>query len=426
MTPSSRAPAGDAFDEIDLAHLRSRAGVKWSAAVAAGPDVLPAWVADMDYPPASVVGEALAGLAAGGDLGYGPPDETALVEERWAGRMASRFGWSPGPGLTTLFTDLVQAAQILLQLASGPGDGVLLLTPSYPPFVQSLDELGRRLVAVPAVEAVPPTASAEGGWVFDWDEAWAGAGRAAAKVMLLVNPHNPTGRLLTREELEAAAELAEHHGLIVVSDEVHAELALTDRRHIPFASLGPEVAARTVTLYSASKAFNLGGMCCALAHVGPPELRRRLAAMPSHLRGRTSRAAIATTLAAWSPEGDAWLGRCLERLRDNRRLLGAWLSGAGGGAGVAGHLPEATYLAWLNFAGTALGADPAAWLLDNARVMLSSGPSFGPGGSGFARLNFATTPAILASVLDRVSTALAAPGLAREAAAWEAGHDDKS
>jgi cystathionine beta-lyase len=230
------------------------------------------------------------------------------------------------------------------------------------------------------------------------------AGAAWARVVLLVNPHNPTGRMLTRSELMAVGELAERYDLIVISDEVHADLAVAGCNHIPFASLSPALEARTVTLYSASKSYNLGGMCCALAHVGHPGVERSLAAMPFQLLGRVGVAAVATTLASWTTEGDAWLERCLARLRANRDKLGAWLSGAG--AGAEGHLPEGTYMAWLDFRACDLGDDPAQWLLAHARVMLSPGLSFGPGGPGFARLNFATTPGILDEILGRVATAL--------------------
>jgi cystathionine beta-lyase len=213
--------------------------------------------------------------------------------------------------------------------------------------------------------------------------------------------------MLDHAELSALGELAERNDLLVISDEIHADLALCERAHIPFASLSEDLATRTVTLYSASKAYNLGGMCCAVAHVGAPEMARQLTNM-QHTMGRVSIAGVASTLASWSPEGDAWLERCLARLRANRELLGQWLgaSDAGGTAGVQGHLPEATYLSWLDFRAAGLGDDPAEWLLSEARVMLSAGPRFGPGGTGFARLNFATAPRILSEILGRTASAL--------------------
>jgi cysteine-S-conjugate beta-lyase len=385
---------GDGFDDLDLAWLRSKPGAKW-AAVADG--VLPSWVADMDFPVARPIREALERLAAEGDLGYPAGNAGRLLEESWAARMADRYGWAPTPGRARVFTDLVQAAQLLLHLCTSPGDGVLLLTPSYPPFVDAIEGTGRRLLAVPAIES-------GAAWEFDLDRAEAMAPQA--KVLFVVNPHNPTGRMLSRPELVRLGELAVSHDLLVISDEIHADLALVDRAHVPFASLSNELELRTATLYSASKAYNLGGMGCALAHLGAPMIEGRLAHLPPHLTGRVSIAALATTLASWSPAGDAWLERCLTRLRGNREELGQWLIGTGGKAGVKGFLPEATYLSWLDFRAAGLGDDPARWLLEAAKVRLSEGPAFGPGGAGFARLNFATTPALLDEILSRVVDAL--------------------
>jgi len=388
-------PGAEGFDDLDELWLRSRPGVKWARA---DDGVLPGWVADMDFPAPGPVVEALVRLAAGGDLGYPTGTEVDLLEEKWAARMAARYLWDPAPGQLRALSGTVQAVHALLDLASSPGDGVLMLTPAYPSFVSMLEEMGRRLLPVPAVPAAA-------NWAFDLDAAAAAAHEA--KVLLLVNPHNPTGRMLGRAELSAFGELAERNDLLVISDEIHADLALSELAHVPFASLSEDLAARTVTLYSASKAYNLGGMGCALAHIGAPDLARQLTKLQPTL-GRVSIAAVATTLASWSPEGDAWLERCLARLRGNRDLLGHWLgaSAAGGCAGVQGYLPEATYLSWLDFRGAGLGDDPAEWLLSEARIMLSAGPGFGPGGAGFARLNFATTPAILSEMLSRTAAAL--------------------
>jgi cystathionine beta-lyase len=397
-------PAGsEGFDDLDEQWLRSRPGIKWALA---GEEVLPGWVADMDFPAPGPVVEALVRLAQGADLGYSRGNEVALLEEKWAARMAERYHWAPAPGRLRAVSDTVQMVYVLLELASSPGDGVLMLTPAYPNFVGALEEVGRRLLPVQAV-------AGESNWAFDLDAAAAAAHEA--KVLLLVNPHNPTGRMLGRAELLALGELAQCNDLLVISDEIHADLALSERAHIPFASLSEDLAARTVTLYSASKAYNLGGMCCAVAHVGDPEVARRLTNM-QHTMGRVGLAGVAATLASWSPEGDAWLERCVARLRANRELLGQWLapSAPGGAAGVQGHLPEATYLSWLDFRNAGLGDDPAEWLLAEARVMLSAGPRFGPGGTGFARLNFATAPAILSEILGRTASALSGSGLGRK------------
>jgi cystathionine beta-lyase len=396
LAPDGPVPwAGDGFDDLDEKWLRSKPGIKWGIMA---PDVLPCWVADMDYPAPAPVRAALGRLAAGGDLGYTVGNGAALLEEKWAARMADRYAWVPAPGRLQVFSDLIQVVQAVVHLATSPGDGVLLFAPAYPPFPQTVEKMGRRLLVAPVVDD-------GNGWSFDMETAARGA--AEAKILLLVNPHNPTGRMLAHQELQTLADMVQRHDLIVISDEIHADLGLAGTTvHVPFASLSEELAQRTVTLYSASKSYNLGGMGCAIAHVGHAGVQRQLAGLPSHFLGGAGVAAVTTTLASWSVEGNAWLERCVTRLRDNRRLLGDWLAGEAAAVGVRGYPPEATYLSWLDFRPAALGDDPAAWLLEEAKVMLSSGPNFGPGGAGFARLNFATSPRLLQEILDRIGGAL--------------------
>lgn len=387
-------PLDDGFDELDEAWLRSKPGAKWAGA---GAGVIPCWVADMDFPTPRPVREALVDLATGGDLGYASGNVPTLLEEKWRARMEARYGWAPERGRFRLFCDVVQAVQVMVDMATSPGDGILLLTPSYPPLWRAIEDSGRRLLAVPALETAT-------GWAFDLDAA---TGQApGAKMLLLANPHNPTGRVLSWPELARLAELVDRYRLLVVSDEVHADLVLNDRAHVPFASLSEEMAGRTVTLYSASKSYNLGGMRCAVAHIGPREVEERLAALPSEFLGRVSVAATTSTLACWTGPADAWLERCLSRLRANRDILGQWLSGPGAECGVRGFLPEGTYLSWFDFRPAGLGDEPGDWLLEHAQVKLSDGPHFGPGGAGFARLNFATTPGLLEEILSRMARAI--------------------
>ncbi len=392
--PAPGPPLDDGFDELDEAWLRSKPGVKWAGA---GAGVIPCWVADMDFPTPRPVREALVDLATKGDLGYASGNVPTLLEEKWVARMEARYGWAPQRGRFRLFCDVVQAVQVMVDMATSPGDGILLLTPSYPPLWRAIEGSGRRLLSVPALET-------GAGWAFDLDTATAQA--RDAKMLLLANPHNPTGRVLSRPELARLAELADRNRLLVVSDEVHADLVLDDRAHVPFASLSEEMAGRTVTLYSASKSYNLGGMRCAVAHIGPSEVEEQLAALPSEFLGRVSVAATASTMACWTSPADAWLDRCLSRLRANRDILGQWLSGPGADCGVRGFLPEGTYLSWFDFRPAGLGDEPGRWLLEHAKVKLSDGPHFGPGGAGFARLNFATTPGVLEEILSRVARAI--------------------
>jgi cysteine-S-conjugate beta-lyase len=394
LSPASGSGLDDGFDELDEAWLRSKPGAKWAKA---GEGVIPCWVADMDFPTPRPVRDVLADFVGTADLGYSSGDELVALEEKWTARMASRYGWEPEAGRFRVFCDVVQAVQVLVDLTTAPGDGILLLTPSYPPLWRAIEDSGRRMLTVPALET-------QDGWSFDLDQAEEKA--SGAKLLLLANPHNPTGRVLSSRELTRLGNLVERNGLLVVSDEVHADLVLHGGVHVPLASLSPELARRTVTLYSASKSYNLGGMRCAVGHVGPPEVEEKLAALPSELLGRVSVVALASTLACWSDPGDEWLERCLARLRANRDIIGQWLAGPGAEAGVRGFPSEGTYLSWLDFRLAGTGDDPADWLLGNALVKMSSGLHFGPGGAGFARLNFATTGGVLEEILSRIAKAL--------------------
>ncbi|WP_214318284.1 MalY/PatB family protein [Nonomuraea sediminis] len=379
------------FDELNPDVLRRRPGVKWSAVA---PGVLPAWIADMDFPVPQAVRDVLAGTD---DLGYPAWDDQPWLNplrDAFAERMKRRYDATFDPAHVRLFTELIQSLQVTLHVATKPGDAVAMHTPAYSPFLQTLQDMGRRLVPIPMLDDGD-------GWGFDPERLAADVARHGCRALILVNPHNPTGRVFGRDELAVIAEIAERHDLLVISDEIHSDLTYDPHRHIPFASLGPEAAGRTVTMTSASKAFNLAGLRCSVAHLGDARVRDALAAQPPLLFGEVSSLSVLATLAAWR-DGDDWLAEVRATLDGNRHLIAESLP-----AGVRFHLPEATYLAWLDFRGLDLGPDPAAHLLERANVKLSSGPSFGPGGEGYARLNFATSGPILQEMLHRLRQAIA-------------------
>ncbi|GLY86747.1 MalY/PatB family protein [Actinoallomurus iriomotensis] len=379
------------FDDLDLTELRRRPGVKWSHVAE---DVLPAWIADMDFPPPPPVRAALAESLA--DLGYPAWDdhpESNPLRTAYAERMHRRYGLAVDPAHVREFTELIQGLQAILHVATRPGDAVAIHTPTYPPFVETLADMDRRLVPIPMIESA-------GGWGFDAARLAEDVARYGCRALVLVNPQNPTGRVFRRDELTAIAEVAERHDLLVIADEIHAELVHDPHRHVPFASLGPEAAARTVTLTSATKAFNLAGLRCSVAHVGDRRVREALAAQPPLLFGEVSALGVVATLAAWR-DGDDWLAEARATLARNRALVAGALP-----PGVRHRPPEAGYLAWLDCRDLGTGPDPAAFFLDEARVLLSSGPAFGPGGEGFARLNFATSRPILEDILHRLRDAV--------------------
>lgn len=390
-SPDVSAPA-DSFADLPLEWLRAKRSVKWHRP---HPDLLPAWVADMDFPVAPAIRAAIADTVERGDLGYPDWPQHPLAGP-FAERMLQRYGWSPDPGQVRGVTDLIQALQIVLILATRPGDGVVAHVPNYPPFLATIRAMDRTLI--PAT-LVPEGASS---WTWDEDGLEAELSGGRARVLLLVNPHNPTGRVFTAPELRSVADLAERHDLTVVSDEIHAELTHQPQRHIPFASLGTAAAARTVTVTSATKAFNIAGLRTAVAHVGPAELRAAWDTQPPDLYGAANVLGVEATLAAWQ-HGDGWLARLNDRLLANRDHLADRLRSM---PAVDLRPPEAGYLAWLDCAVAALPEEPASWFRSWAGVELSAGADFGAQPGRYARLNFATTTAVLDEIVDRLGTAL--------------------
>jgi cystathionine beta-lyase len=371
--------------EVEIDRLRSLSCAKWTWHE---PDVLPAWVADMDLPPVPAAVEAVRALVDRGDFGYNMAAESQLPAAFGAWQK-SHFGWEPDERCMRVLCDVMQGVETALWLHTEPGDGVVVFTPVYPPFLKTVAKSGRVVVDCP----LDPV-----GWRLD-PERLASVIDERTRAILLCNPHNPTGRAFTREELQAIAQVAERHDLLVVSDEIWADLRHPGAEHIPMALIGDDVAARTITITAASKSFNLAGLRCAIAHVGHAGLRRQLAAVPSHVFGAVGSLGAEATLAAWTC-GESWLDATRIHLTEQRDHLARRLLAEA--PEVRFELPEATYLAWLDFRQTGLGPDPAKILLDSARVALSSGLDFGAEGEGFARLNFATTRPILDAILDRI------------------------
>lgn len=373
----------------DLARLRALSGIKWSRYP---DDVMASWVADMDVPTAPAVVEAVRALVERADFGY-TFGAQAKLPEAWSEWMATRHGWRPDPKRVRVFTDVLQAVDLALHLRTKPGDGVVLLTPVYPPFFQMVQSPGRRVIDC----QLDPD-----GWHLNPRRLEASIDSTTTAI-LLCNPHNPTGRAFTRDELAAIADIAERHDLLIISDEIWADVVYPGAKHIPIATLSEETAARTVTASAASKAFNLAGLRCAVAHIGDDELEAGICKLPGHLLGGVSSPGATATLAAWT-EGGEWLAETVTFLAQQRDHLMMRL--AAELPEVSVWSPEATYLAWLDLRAYDLGDNPAAWLLENAKVALGSGPDFGEHGKGFVRVNFATTSAVLGETIDRLVRAL--------------------
>jgi cysteine-S-conjugate beta-lyase len=378
------------MNEVDLKRLRALTCVKWTWH---DDDVLPAWVADMDLPPAPVAVDAVRALVDRGDFGYNFHAAGQLPEvfSAWEER---RHGWKPGPEQVRVFCDVMQAVDVALWMHCRPGDGVVVFTPIYPPFLRSASADGRHLIDCP----LHPD-----GWQLDPARLEAAASQPDARAILLCNPHNPTGRAFSELDLALIADTAERHDLLIVSDEIWGDLVHPGAKHIPIASLAPDIEARTVTISAASKAFNVAGLHCAVAHLGHAGVRDAIASLPGHVLGAVGSPGAEATLAAWT-HGEEWLAETSAHLTAMRDHAGGRI--ASELPQVRFCLPEATYLAWLDVSAYELGADPAKVLLDEARVALSSGNDFGEHGAGFVRLNLATTRGILDEIIDRMAARL--------------------
>ena len=387
--------SGVDLDHVDLERLRARHGAKWSRF----PGTLAAFVAEMDFPVAPSIRRVLEAAVEREDFGYPFEPRPEGLPTLFAERMRERFDWVVEPRRVELLPDVVQGIYLALSQFSEPGEGAIVQTPIYPPFLRAVRETGRRLVENPLV-------AGPGGYEIDFD----GLRRAIdprTRMLLLCNPHNPSGRAFRRDELETLAEIAEAHDLIVLSDEIHQDLVFAPARHLAFASLSPETEARTVTLTSATKSFNMPGLRCALAVFGSPELKRRFLGCPRHMRGGMTALGIEATEAAWR-EGGAWLAQVLDYLRGNRALVDDFLRDEL--PELSWVPPEATYLAWLDCRRLELERAPAGFFREEAGVALGPGEDFGLPGEGFARLTFATPRSLLREMLERMAKAVRARG----------------
>ncbi|HEB88293.1 MAG TPA: putative C-S lyase [Deltaproteobacteria bacterium] len=381
------------LDELDIHRLRQRRSAKWHLHP---DDILPAWVAEMDFPVAASIQDELRRFVESSDLGYPLESEDTGLPRVFSERMQERFDWSPDPRRVELLSEVVQGLFIALEAFTEKGEGAIVQTPIYPPFLAAVAETGRRLVENRMIR---------GGERLEFDlDGLADRIDPGTRILLLCNPHNPSGRVMTQEELDRLAALVLEHDLLVVSDEIHADLVFEGRRHIPFASLGPEIARRTITLTSTSKAFNIPGLRCAIAHFGDARLQARFNQLhPVHTRGGIGLLGIYASIAAWR-WGQPWLDEVVPYLQANRDFVRERLAERIPEIGF--DAPESTYLAWLDCAALPIEGSPASFFLRNGGIALSGGRRFGGGGDQHVRLNFATSRPILSEAIDRMAKAL--------------------
>ena len=369
--------------------LRQRSSVKWRMFPE---DVLPLFVAETDFPLAPPIQDALMAAIRNSDTGYTPP--TSELPEAFAGFADARWGWAVDPAQVWTTTDVGVAIVETLRRVTKPGDGVIINPPVYFPFFDLVAESGARVVEVPLAGGI------DSGWSLDLDgieEAF----EAGARAYLLCNPHNPVGRAHSAEELRAVAELAAKYGATVVSDEIHGPLTYPDSQFTPFLSVSDAARDVGVCVTAASKAWNLAGLKCAIMVTAGKSKEAIVGSMPDEVYWRTSLLGLKASVAGYR-DGGEWLDGIIASLDANRRLFATLLDSQL--PEVKHRMPEATYLAWLDFTALGWGDDPAAHILEHARVALSNGPPFGDPGRGFARLNLACAPDTLTEAVARLSS----------------------
>ena len=375
------------FDRIDVGTLRRAGSVKWSMY----PGAIGAFVAEMDFGTAPAVTAALHAAVDAAAFGYLPAGVVEQMAAAYAAWSRDRYGWAVDPVDVRPVADVVAALALALEHFSAPGTPVVLPTPAYMPFVSVPPRFGREVIEVPL--------TAEHRYDLD---ALAAAFEAGGDLLILCNPHNPVGRVLTAEEMLAVAEVVDRYGGRVFSDEIHAPLVFGGRRHVPYASLSAVTAGHTLTATSASKAWNLPGLKCAQVVLSNDADRETWAGIgPLAEHGAATLGVIANAAAYES--GGPWLADVLSYLDGNRRLLGMLAADLLPGVGYTP--PEGTYLGWLDFRATG-PADPAAYFLERAGVAMTDGLLCGDAGRGFARLNFALPRPVLREAVEKIAAAM--------------------
>lgn len=375
------------FDQV--IDRRGTGSIKWDLFE---PDVLPMWVADMDFSAPPAVIEALKARAEHGIFGYA--SEPAELKELVVERLRTLYDWSVSPEELLLFPNVVVGFNAVCQALAKPGNGVLIQPPIYFPILRVPEN------AILKSRFCELVRDASGAYEIDFDAFDAAAARS--RVFIFCNPHNPIGRVYTSEEIKQMAEICLRHDVIVCSDEIHADFIFDDRSHVPIASVSPQMARNSVTLFAPNKTFNLAGIPCAIAVVPNDSHRRALRGAGRGLIPHVNAMSYAAAIAAYR-DGHAWLEELIAYLQASRDFVAQYV--AEQLPGVTMSSVEGTYLAWLDCR-RAIDENPHAFFLREARVAVNDGAAFGLGGEGFVRLNFACPRSTLCEGLDRMRDAL--------------------
>jgi cystathionine beta-lyase len=374
------------FDEV--VDRRDTASEKWDKY--RGRDIIPMWVADMDFRSPPAVLEALHRRTDHGVFGY--TGASPELGEAVMQTLERDYGWRIDPQWIVWLPGLVTGLNVTCRAVGSEGDEVLTLVPVYPPFLSAPRYSRRGVVRVRLHEAANC-------WSIDF-ERLAAAVTPKTRLFMLCNPHNPVGRVFERHELERIAELCLSHDIVICADEIHCGLVLhPGKRHIPMATLGPEVQQHTITLMAPSKTFNLAGLGCSFAIIPSEILRRRFLEAKAGIVPMVNPYGYLAALTAYT-HGEPWRQELIDYLRRNRDLLTSSLPQMAGGLSMAP--VEGTYLAWIDHRRASL-ADPVGFF-EEAGVGLQDGRDFD--GPGFVRLNFGCRQALLRQAIERMSIAL--------------------
>lgn len=359
-----------------------------------GAEVIPLWVADMDFPSPDAVIDALHKRIDHGVFGYGielPELRTAIVE-----RMNRKYHWLINPEDIIFIPGVIRGFNLACQMVTPNQRNVIVQTPVYPPILKAPNNAGLERIDVGFQQLQ------DGSYALD-ENAFSKAITSESGLFILCNPHNPLGHVFSRKELQLMAAKCLEHDLVICSDEIHGELIFSGSEHIPIASLNREVAQKTITLSAPSKTFNLAGLDYSYAIIQNEELRKSFIANMKGLVGGVNILAQVAALAAYQ-HGDAWLESVLQYLERNRDYLLDLISR--NIPGIKMSKPKATYLAWMDCRDLKLKPDPFHFFLDNARVALWQGEDFGKGGDGHLRINFGCPRSTLEEALQRMAVAV--------------------
>ena len=360
-------------------------------------DVLPMWVADMDFPAPKPILSALHKAVDHGVLGYEMPMNP--LKETIAARMDQLYGWKVKPEMVIAVTGIVSGLSVAARIICTPKRGVLVQTPVYNEFHEVKNNIGIPQLDVPFIKHVKGNIIS---YEIDWDIFEKQVKKAG--MFLLCNPHNPLGIIFSRKDLLKMAELCIKNNVLIVSDEIHSELLLDNNKFTPMAKLSAEIAKHTITLIAPSKTFNVAGLFCGFAIIPDKELRERYEKEVNHLRLHVGSMGLIAAQAAFSGKCDGWLKELNRYLTGNRDFLVDYVTEYMPDVRLT--VPAATYLGWLDFTQTNIDGSPFEFFLKNAKVAASEGKIFGREGEGHIRLNFGTSRKILEQGLERMRKAL--------------------